>query len=223
MLKHFSKNKLVNLGFLILIFMVTSSGISQPSPVGIFDGSTDIGNCLLKGSSVYNPETKEYTISGSGADIWDRHDAFHFLWKKMKGDFILQFDFSFVGKAKNMGRKVGWMVRNDTTDNSAHINAMVHNHGLTCIQYRQKKGDVTHAIDSKATVLDIVKFERRGNLYILSTAANGQDFISIEFNDLTKFINDEAFVGIFICSHEHDTKETAIIQNVTISIPKKKK
>lgn len=203
--------------------MNNHNGFSQSSKIGIFDGSMDIGNCLLKGSTIYNSTSQEYTITASGADIWDKKDAFHFLWKKMKGDFILQFDFTFVGVAKNQGRKVGWMVRNDTTDNSEHINGMVHNHGLTCIQYRQKKGDITHAIDSKAKVLDIVRFERRENLYILSTAAKGGDFISLEFTDSTHFVNDEAFVGIFMCSHEYDTKETAIIRNVRITVPEKVK
>ena len=209
----------VKLLFILFASIISISGFSQ-SKVGLFDGSTDIGNCEPKGSVIFNPKTQEYTITGSGNDIWDKQDAFHFLWKKMNGDFVLQFEFSFVGEGKNPGRKVGWMVRNDTSDNSAHINGMVHGFGLTCIQYRQTKGGTTAAIDSKAKELGVVRFERKGNVYILSTAAKGKDFITLEYTDSTHFVHNEAFVGIYLCSHENGTKESAIIRNVSITIPK---
>jgi TolB protein len=211
------------LAYLFLLLGAFQSAFSQIPYIGAFDASSDIGNCGVPGSALYNGKTHEYKISGSGADIWGRHDAFHYLWKKLNGDFILQFDFSFVGQGKNQGRKVGWMVRNDISDSSAHINGMLHNSGLTCIQYRLAKGGTTSAIDSKAKVLDIVRFERRGNVYILSTAAKGEPFTSLEFTDTANAINNEACVGIFICSHENDTRETAIIRNVSITVPEHSK
>ena len=198
--------------------METNSCFSQATPLGIFEGSTDVGSCRPPGSAAYDPATQEYTIAGSGADIWDKKDAFHFLWKKLKGDFILQLEFDFVGKAKNEGRKVGWMVRNDLTDDSEQINGMVHGHGLTALQYRSKKGGTTASLSSSDRAPNFVQLERRGNLYILSTAKKGEDLVSLEFKD-PGFIRDEAFVGIYICSHEDDAKETAIIRNVRITIP----
>ncbi len=205
--------------YTILFLGAVHSVFSQTSGIGVFNESSDIGNCGVKGSALYDSTAHAYTISGSGADIWGTHDAFHYVWKTMKGDFVLQFDFSFVGNGKHPGRKVGWMIRNDISDSSAHINGMVHNTGLTCIQYRLAKGGTTSAIDSKAKVLDIVRFERRGNMYILSTATKGEPFTILEFTDTAHAINDEACVGIFVCSHENETRESAVIRNVSITVP----
>ena len=218
--------KIVNKLWIFLLFFITILGSShaaksQIQPVGIFDASSDIGTCFIKGSSEYNPVNQEYTMVGSGQNMWYDKDAFHFLWKKMKGDFILQFEFSFIGEAKNAHRKVGWMVRNDTTESSPHINGTVHNDGLTSIQYRPKKGANTFELKSSALAPNIIQFERRGNRYILSTAIKGEDFISVELIDSAKFMNDEALVGMFICSHEKDYKETAIMRNVRMTIPAK--
>ena len=219
MKKHSALLLLLPFCVFIFFFMNPHWCFSQDTAVGIFDGSTDIGNCLHKGSAIYDPATQEYTITGSGADIWGTKDAFHFLWKKMKGDFILQLEFSFVGKAKNAGRKVGWMVRNDLSDDSEQINGMVHGHGLTALQYRSKKGGTTASISSSDKAPTIVQLERRGDLYILSTAKKGEAFVPVEFKDASAFIQNEALVGIYICSHQDDAEETAIVRNVRITIP----
>lgn len=209
------------LQLLLFVFFLgfSTASFAQASKIGIFDKSEDIGTCLIKGSSQYDGDKQEYILTGAGANMWFEKDAFHFLYKKMKGDFILQFEFSFVGEAKNPHRKVGWMVRNDTTENSEHINGTVHNDGLTSIQYRLAKGANTLELKSPAKSPTIIQLERRGNLYILSTANKGQDFTRIELMDSTTVIHNEALVGMFICSHEENYKETAIIRNVRVTVP----
>ena len=222
MKQFLSKNTVFQFLLFLLIFGGTNKAISQTPNLGIFAESNDIGTCFVKGSAVYNPIKQEYTISGAGSNMWFGKDAFHFLYKKMKGDFILQFEFKFVGEAKNQHRKVGWMVRNDSSFNAAHINGTVHNDGLTSIQYRLAKGATTLELKmDKKEQNNIVQLERRGNRYIFSAAIKGQEFKTIELMDSAQVINDEALVGMFICSHEKEHKETAIISNVRITIPAK--
>lgn len=208
-------------GLLLMSLLFTSGlySMAQNSDTGIFDAPSDVGTCLIKGGTSYDPSSQEYTLTGAGENMWFGKDAFHFLWKKMKGDFILQFEFEFAGVAKNEHRKVGWMVRNELTEDSAHICGTVHNDGLTSIQYRPEAGSNTVEIVSPAKGPAIVQLERRGNLYILSTAKRGEEFIQIEYADSKRFINDEAYVGIFLCSHEKDHAETAIMRNVRITVP----
>lgn len=222
MIKKFFKNMFISSS--IVTFLLSSSHCHnsaeiKSSKTGIFESNVDIGTCLIKGTAEYNAEDQVYTLSGSGENMWFGRDAFHFAYNKMKGDFILQFEFSFIGKAKNPHRKVGWMVRNNTQEDSEHINGTVHDDGLTSIQYRKTKGGNTNEIKSAAQSPNIVQFERKGNLYILSTAVKGEELITLEYLDSNKVINDEALVGIFICSHEKDYKETAVIKNVRITIP----
>lgn len=217
-----SKDKVFQFFLFLLIFGVTNTVFSQTSNLGIFDKSSDVGTCLIKGSVDYNPDKQEYNMSGAGANLWMASDAFHFLYKKMKGDFILQFEFEFTSPVMNQHRKVGWMVRNDTSYNSIHLNGTVHNDGLTSIQYRKQKGGTTFEIKMKNKEQNnIVQLERRGNRYIFSAGIKGEEFKTIEYTDSANVINDEALVGMFILSHEKNNLQSAIMKNVRITIPAK--
>jgi uncharacterized RmlC-like cupin family protein len=63
--------------------------VTSAQKTGIFDGHADIGTVITKGAATYLPQTNEYVVSGAGTNIWGDHDEFHFVYKKMKGDFIL--------------------------------------------------------------------------------------------------------------------------------------
>jgi len=75
-----------------MTIMVSGPMRSQQYSGNIFDASGDIGNCGIKGASDFLTESQEYTLTGSGNNIWFGSDQFHFAWKKMKGDFILNAD-----------------------------------------------------------------------------------------------------------------------------------
>ena len=57
--------------------------------IGIFDQSTDIGNCKIPGSATYSEKEQTYRISGSGTTMWFGSDEFHYLWTTLKGDNFL--------------------------------------------------------------------------------------------------------------------------------------
>lgn len=217
-----SKKMFFQLFSIIVIFGISKKAFSQNSNLGIFDKSEDIGTCLIKGSSIYNPDSQEYTMSGSGDNMWYGKDAFQYLYKKMKGDFILQFEFKFTSPVKNEHRKVGWMVRNDNSFDSPHVNGTIHNDGLTSIQYRLAKGANTLELKMKKLENNtIIQLERRGNRYIFSAALKGEEFKTIEWVDSDNVINDNALVGMFICSHDNSDLQSAVIKNVRITIPAK--
>lgn len=208
---------------MFLIIVVSNTAFSQNLNLGIFDKSEDIGTCLIQGSSVYDADKQEYTMSGSGDNMWYGKDAFQYLYKKMKGDFILQFEFKFTSTVKNEHRKVGWMVRNDNSFDSPHVNGTVHNDGLTSIQYRLAKGANTMELKMKKLENNtIIQLERSGNRYIFSAAKKGEEFKTIEWVDNDNVINDNTLVGMFICSHDNTDLQTAVFKNVRITIPAQK-
>ena len=49
------------------------------APVGEFDSAADSGKISLPGSAEVVPATGQYRITGSGASMWAKEDAFHFL------------------------------------------------------------------------------------------------------------------------------------------------
>jgi TolB protein len=64
---------------------------------GQFQQHADVGAPKLEGSAVYDAATQEYTLKAGGVNMWGRRDEFHFAWKLMRGDFILQARVELVG------------------------------------------------------------------------------------------------------------------------------
>lgn len=204
------------ISFLVLV-LLTSSAFSQQS-LGIFEGQADIGAKVKAGSGVYIPQSDQYVISGSGYNIWFDHDEFHFVYKKLKGDFILYTKAELVGfQGIDPHRKVGWMVRKSLDHKSAHINAAVHGDGLTSLQFRRTDAANTEEKKSSTTHANIIQLERKGNTYTMRVAKFGEPFITEEVADLN--LGDEVYVGLFVGSHNADVVETGVFKDVQISVP----
>ncbi|MCJ8167333.1 biopolymer transporter TolR [Pontibacter sp. E15-1] len=200
-----------------LLTLCSLSALAQQKPLGVFEGSTDIGNVLKPGAATFDPKTGQYEVSGSGYNIWFDHDEFHYLWKRMSGDFILYTRARFVGKGVDPHRKVGWMVRQSLEGNAPHINAVVHGDGLTSLQYREAKGDSTQEIRSGLTGADVIQLERKGNTYTMRVAKFGQPFVTEEVTILD--LGDDVYVGLFVGSHNKDVLEKGIYSDVRITVP----
>jgi TolB protein len=203
----------------IVSFVLLSSLVrAQKDSLGIFDGHGDIGENVKPGSAVFIPSTGQYVISGAGYNIWADHDEFHFAWKKIKGDFILQTRAEFVGpKGVEEHRKVGWMVRKDLGGKSPHVNAVVHGDGLTSLQFRRTNGAQTEEVKSSITHANIIELERKGKTYIMRMAQYGKPFSTEEVSDID--LGDEVYVGLFVGSHNADVLETGVFSNVRITVP----
>jgi len=201
------------------ILLSAHLALSQETQFGIFQGRTDIGNPKIPGTIKYDGKKGEYLISGSGQNIWGAHDDFHFVWKKMKGNFILNTWQQFKGKGKNPHRKIGWMVRQSLDPNSAYADAAVHGDGLTSLQFRKSANSETEEVKSTVQGPDVVQFERKDNTFIMSTAKFGEPLQEAARLDLD--LGNEVYVGLFITSHEETVSEQAVFSNVRISIPAK--
>ena len=194
-------------------------GKLQDRPLGDFESAADVGVPGVTGSTTYNPTTQEYTMSASGTDLWEARDEFHFAWKKIKGDFIVTARGHFVTAGGHNFKKFGWIARTSLDANSAHVNAMVHANGRASLQYRRAAGAKTNEQVSKSKGPDVFQLERTGNKFIASFAKFGEPFIREEVTSLQ--LPDELYVGLFTCSHIHDNLQTAVIQDVRITIPAK--
>jgi Tol biopolymer transport system component len=191
--------------------------LAQQPALGVFDGHTDIGAVKKPGSASYNPKSRQYTLSGSGYNIWFDHDECQFLWKRMTGDFILYTKAGLVGKGVDPHRKVGWMVRSTLDSASAHISAARHGDGLIALQYRRNKGANTEEIRSKLADADVIQLERKGTMYTMRVAKFGEPFVTEQVTDLN--LGDEVYVGLFIGSHNKDVLERGTFTDVRISAP----
>src|SRR5512136_568312 len=174
--------------FLCCALILAGAGIlaarKAPDAVGVFDEHGDIGAVKIPGSAVYDPATQEYTVQSSGANMWFGTDEFHFAWKKLAGDFILQSRVEFLGKGVDPHRKVGLMVRSALDPSSTHVNVCRHGDGLTSLQFRRAKGADTEEIRSELNGPDMLQLERKGDTYTMSVARFGDLYSTKELADV---------------------------------------
>ena len=208
--------------FIIMLSTLVNIASAQNSPVGIFQANSDIGNPKAAGSANYNLTDQSYTLKGGGYNIWFERDEFHFLYNKIKGDFIMTANFEFVGKGTEAHRKTGWMIRESTDEKSMHISATLHGNGLDVLQWRGSTGiamrdpqDEIFATDSSYSVLQV---ERAGKNIIMRAAHAGKPFIVIGSHEMEN-MPDEVLAGLFVCSHNPDVTEEVKVWNVRIDKP----
>jgi len=197
--------------------------VSAQSPVGIFDAQTDIGRGRGSGSASYDPQRQEYLVAGSGRNMWNDRDDFHFVWKRMTGNFILSTRARFIGAGAEAHRKIGWTIRPSLETNSAHVTAALHGDRLMSLQFRRTSGGITEEAKSRVSLPKsdaVIQLERRDGVYVMSVARFGDTLVTQELADVS--LPDTVYVGLFVCAHNDTIVERAAFSNVRITTPAKR-
>lgn len=193
-----------------------SASFAQNTELGVFENHVDIGNPTITGSATYDAETQNYALSSASINLWGSSDQFRFAYNKIEGDFIVRATINFVGEGVDPHRKIGIIARDTLDADSAYADACVHGDILSSLQYRAEKGGETDQVELSSFHPTEIEFQRVGDVFTFSAARFGEVYKSVSKEiDL----NDEAYVGIFICSHNAEVVETAIFSNVRIVIP----
>ena len=204
---------------------------TQATPIGVFDGQSDVGGALVEGSSSYDAAQGRYTINSAGYNVWYTRDEFRYLWKKMSGDVSLAADIAFPDPNGFGDRKAVLVIRQSLADDSKE--ALVALHGLGMIQLAQRPEtgarvkDMEYRIggrgrpggkspDSLVTVMaKRIGIEKRGDEFTL--------FVSLEGEPMHPFgppirlhLDAPFYVGIGFCSHLPTTSDTAVMSDVVL-------
>jgi len=189
------------------------------APLGDFAHHQDIGAPKLAGSATWNAASQEYRLTAAGVNLWGKRDEFHYAWRRITGDFILQVRVEFVCQGVDPHRKAGFLVRGSLDEDSPYADAVVHGDGLTSLQSRREKAGLTEQIVSGIKGADFLQLERRGNRYTMSAAPFGEPLSVSVLEELP--LGDEVYVGLFLCSHNPEVVEQAIFRDVRIIRPAK--
>jgi len=195
----------------------TPQAPAPEKPLGLFDAHGDIGDVARPGTVSEDVANGAILVEGAGANMWFAADEGHFLWKRLKGDFIVSARAEFLGQGVEAHRKIGWMARSTMDPGSAHVSAVVHGDGLTSLQYRKKAGADTDEVQLPISGAEQVQLERRGDTYVMSAARFGRPYVSERVSGLP--LGDELLVGLFVCSHNTGVTERARFTNVRLTIP----
>ncbi|HEY5909585.1 MAG TPA: hypothetical protein VJA21_03165, partial [Verrucomicrobiae bacterium] len=183
--------------------------------LGLFESQSEIGTPAKAGSASFDPASGTCTITGGGENMWFTNDAFHFVWKRVSGDFALQAAIDWVGSGGNAHRKACLLVRQDLTAGSAYVDVAVHGDGLTSLQFRDAAGSSTHEVQANVKGPNQAGLERQGETFFMKLP--GADahlspagpFIRMKFAD-------PVYVGLGVCAHDDKTVETAKFSKIAL-------
>jgi hypothetical protein len=201
------------------------------TPIGIFDGQSDIGSAIVPGSASYDAGTGRYTINSAGYNVWYTRDEFRYLWTRMSGDVSLAADIAYPDPDGYGDRKAVLVIRQDLEDDSRE--ALVALHGLGMIQLAQRPGknvritDMEYRIggrgrpggqtpDSLVTVMATrIGIEKRGDEFALFVSLEGEPMHQFG-PPITLHLEGPFYVGIGFCSHLPATSDTAVLSHVVL-------
>jgi hypothetical protein len=207
------------------------------TPIGIFEGQSDVGSAVLPGSASYDATmntfmpTGSYTIHSAGYNIWYNRDEFRFLWKKLSGDVTLAADVNFPNPKGYDDRKAVIIIRQSLDDNSQEVLAGLHGSGMLQFAQRPEKNvrikDIEYRIDGRGrlggaspdSLVTVapkrIGLEKRGDSIALLVSVEGEPLH--QFGPAIQLLFDGPFyVGIGFCSHVPDEVDTAVFSNVTL-------
>jgi Tol biopolymer transport system component len=185
--------------------------------LGQFVAHADIGAVKHTGSAQYIEQDQHYLLSASGKNMWQGEDELHFVYRQMKGDFIVRANVALQGEGVDPHRKLGWNVRKSLATSSPNVHATVHGDGLTSLQFRAQESGETEQYLLPVIAPDVIQLERRGDRYIMSAARHGEPFQVTSVSHIK--LGDSPYVGLSLCAHNPDVVETAIFSNVRVIVP----
>lgn len=185
--------------------------------LGLFESQSDIGHVSHAGSASFESAQGAYLITGGGENMWFTNDAFHFVWKKVSGDFALQSAVEWARTGGNAHRKACLLVRQSLEPDSVYVDVAVHGDGLTSLQFREAPGGLTHEIQANISKPARVGLERQGQTFFMTlprVEEGDKDPVAGAFIRLN--FSDPVYVGLAVCSHDDRVTETARFSNVQL-------
>jgi hypothetical protein len=170
----------------------------------------DIGAVGIGGSASFGSGT--FTVSGSGADIWNTADAFHFVDQPLNGDGQL---IARVASIQNVNRwsKAGVMIRATLDANAAFAYMLVSAQKGTAFQYRTGTAMAASGVNgTTAAAPTWVKIVRSGDTIAGYQSADGMTWQVV--GSVTIPMSAAVQIGLAVTSHDNTAVATGTFDHV---------
>lgn len=209
----------LRIGFVLLVSLGPGwCAGAQSGELGIFEGQSDVGSVTPPGTTQYDAAKQEYTIKAAGANLWSTEDGFHFVWKKVSGDFALTAGMNFPDSAGNPSphRKAVLIFRQTLEADGSYVDAAQHGSGMTALQYRRTGGGTTQDIELNVASPRRVRLEKRGDTFTLFLSVGDEPLHQVGAS-VKLHLDGPFYVGIGVCSHNKDVTEKATFAHVELT------
>ena len=197
-----------------LVLLIGANQQITAAKLGLFQNHKDIGITPKKGSAKYDSKKEEYNVTGGGANIWAKTDAFQMVYQRISGDVTLTADVHFVGEGVEHHRKAALMIRQSLEPDAPYADVALHGDGLTSLQYRTTAGEVTKEERSELKGPVRLRIKRHGNEFTMEAGNPGEELKST--GPVTVELKDPVYIGLAVCSHNAHVLETAGFSKVEL-------
>lgn len=158
--------------------------------------------------------TGTYTVTGSGANIWGREDAFQFAYRALSGDFDVSARLSAFDVA-NEWSKAGLMVRESLAAGARNGYVLWSPGTGTAFQYRSATSGTTSRVGEASARLAVwVRLVRAGSRLTAYRSADGQAWTAV--SSLSMSLPSNVYVGLAVTSREENAESQASFSSVSL-------
>jgi TolB protein len=190
--------------------LLLNSGTSfGAESLGQFEGQSDVGNPSKAGAVKFDATAQSYAVSGGGANMWGTNDAFHFVWRRVTGNFSLAAELEGLGAGRgDSHRKACLLIRQSLSPDSAYVDVALHGSGLASLQWREQTGGPTHEVQANVNGPARAALERQGEVFFMSLAPQAGPLENSGAYTRVK-LSDPVYVGLAVCAHNDKALEEA--------------
>ena len=201
---------------IVLGLVMCAATLTQAKEIGQFVGQADIGDTGEAGSVEFDEASGKYTIAGSGADMWAKADAFHYLYRQASGDVALMADIHWLGEGGDRNRKACLIVRQSLEPGSAYVDAAAHGDGHIALQWRTTADGETGDAESKVVANPrTMRIEKRDDQFQMFAATAGEELKPIG-EPFKLHLTLPFYIGLGVCSHDSSKLERVEFTKVKI-------
>ncbi len=197
--------------------------------LGIFEASQDVyevdnpDNLGAEGGAGYDPDTGTYVVIGSGNDVWGTADNFHFLYRELSGDFILDAELELdPGTSTHQWVKGMLMARQELEPESVNFATRQRPDGQYSSQWRLAFGDSSSSTAGELRVTfpthdGRFRLERIGDQFNTYYREPGSDeLVLVDGQEVP--MEDPIYVGLAVTAHQAGSLSVGYFRNVNLVI-----
>ena len=173
---------------------------------------TDIGSVAFPGSVMYCGG--QFTILGSGTDIWGTADAFQFAYVYVTNCVTCDIRALVAGVEDTANNaKAAVMIRESLAANSTH--ALVDVEPAAGLEFlsRTNTGGITSATSITGAAPKWVRLTRTNNFFLGYWGTDGKTWTLLSAAIIT--MSNAAYVGLAVCAHNNSELNTSVFEDVT--------
>jgi beta-galactosidase len=177
--------------------------------------SADIGAVGLAGSASFCGG--QFTVAGSGADIWGTNDACQFVYVSVPTSTNCEIRARVVSISNSDGwAKAGVMIREALTAGSRNAYAAISYGNNATFQYRTGTNGTTANAAATGVAPCWVRLTRTNNLFRAYVSTDGTTWNA--FSSLSTIaMGTNAYVGLAVTAHNSALLNSSVFDNVTAS------